>query len=152
MASFTELLSAMLTPIIGLLAAYIAYQQYLVNKRKMALDLYDRRMIMYKNIGDYYSKILTSRRTNMDDLLAFYRDCSESHFLFDKEIPKYIETIWEKCHFLAELSSKYYENEPLDEGETRGQILKHKGGVCKWIHDEKISLHEKFAAYLSLTG
>ena len=46
-ASFSK---EMLTPIIAVVATYIAWQQWNTNKQKLILDRYDRRLKVYEEV------------------------------------------------------------------------------------------------------
>ncbi len=42
-----DVFSALLTPVIAAIAVYVAYQQWQTNRRRLQLDLYDRRLRIY---------------------------------------------------------------------------------------------------------
>lgn len=48
-----KLSSGLLTPIIAIVATYIAYQQWKTNKQKLVLDRYDRRLRIYGKLKIY---------------------------------------------------------------------------------------------------
>src|SRR5574341_494685 len=91
-----EILSAALTPIIGIIAVYIAYQQYRTNALKLKHELYDRRLSVYRAIIKLLSVIVTRGTVSHVELLTFISETAESHFLFKEEISKYIEDIYDK--------------------------------------------------------
>ena len=50
--------SALLTPVIGVVAVYVAWQQWKTNDIKLKLDLYDRRLKIYLKVKEFFDKIL----------------------------------------------------------------------------------------------
>jgi hypothetical protein len=47
---WVQVLQGLLTPVIGGIALYIAWQQYKGNKFKLVLDRYERRLRIYQNV------------------------------------------------------------------------------------------------------
>jgi hypothetical protein len=45
-----DLLSAALTPLIAAIVAYIAYQQYRVNRLRLSHDLFERRLKIFEAV------------------------------------------------------------------------------------------------------
>jgi hypothetical protein len=55
MKPYIEIFSALLTPTIAVITTFIAIQQYRNNRLKQRLDLYERRMAIYKAVTAYIS-------------------------------------------------------------------------------------------------
>ncbi|WP_090738647.1 hypothetical protein [Paenibacillus sp. Mc5Re-14] len=53
-----------ITTIIALTGAFIAYQQWQVNKHKLRLDLYERRLNIYRSTINFIA--IASRDANVD--------------------------------------------------------------------------------------
>lgn len=60
MDQIIELSKALLTPVVAVVAAYVAWQQLKTNRRKLKLDLFDRRYVVFEKIGEFIGSILTS--------------------------------------------------------------------------------------------
>jgi|PlaIllAssembly_1097288.scaffolds.fasta_scaffold283843_2 hypothetical protein len=56
-----EVSKALLTPVIAIVAAYVAWQQLKTNRRKLKLDLFEKRYTVFEKIGEFIGSILTSR-------------------------------------------------------------------------------------------
>jgi len=82
---FAELSKAFLTPLIAIITAYIAYQQWKTNQLKLHLDRYDRRLKVYEEVRKILSIIVRDAKANFVDLLEFRRAVSEADFLFGPE-------------------------------------------------------------------
>lgn len=89
-----DIAKALLTPIIAIIAVYIAWQQWKTNQQKLNLERYDRRLHVYEEIRKILSIILRDAKANTDDLLKFRTSVSEADFLFGPEISEYIDEIY----------------------------------------------------------
>lgn len=88
-----EVSKGLLTPLIAIVATYIAWQQWKTNRQKLILDRYDRRLRVYEEVRKILSIIFRDDKASYDDLLKFRTAVSEADFLFGSEIPKYIDEI-----------------------------------------------------------
>lgn len=77
-ASFSK---EMLTPIIAVVATYIAYQQWKTNKQKLILDRYDRRLKVYEEVTQIIRLILRDSKASNEDLIKFRNAVTEVDFL-----------------------------------------------------------------------
>jgi len=91
-----EILNALLTPTIAIVATYIAWQQWRVNKQKFDLERYDRRLRIYQEVRKIISIVLRDARVSYEELLKFRASVSEADFLFGPEIPIYIDEIYKR--------------------------------------------------------
>jgi hypothetical protein len=62
---------ALLTPLIAIIATYIAWQQWKTNQKKLNLERYDRRLRVYEEVIKILSIILRDANAELDDLLKF---------------------------------------------------------------------------------
>jgi len=95
MCSFdvVEISKALLTPLIAIVATYIAWQQWQTNRQKLSFDLYERRLKVYEQVRRILSIIVRDAKASYDELLKFRAAVSEADFLFGPEIVKYIDEI-----------------------------------------------------------
>ena len=104
MKDFFAILSGALTPLIAVITAYIAYQQFLTNKMKLMQEelanklrerheLYDRRLAVFTALMDIIISALTKADESGEKLIGFHRGIAESYFLFDQEIINYLHEI-----------------------------------------------------------
>lgn len=134
--------------IIGLLGAWIAFQQYQTNRQKLKLDLYDKRIKLYNYI---MSAIYAAQTKKRDEIYAKYQEFDshlyEISFLFDKGIEREVYEIVSKIDELIIVLEDY-------EQKSTEQNLKpadrHKVAETRqWFNSKKATLKSLFEPYLS---
>jgi hypothetical protein len=124
------ILSAMLTPAIALLAAYIAWQQHKTNRNQFRLGLFERRSKLFDSAGKLIGTVLGQGHIDAEDLREFLRGTKESEFLFGADIKAYLHDLYNKAsdvhaledavgvpHSLAKIPKRVWSEEP---GRHRG--------------------------------
>lgn len=129
-----QVLSSMLTPLIALLAAYIAWAQWITAQRKLALDLFERRFQLYRNAQAAIRPIVASGKPTMENEHAFLRVLDEARFLFGPEVCRYLDEVWLAIVNLGAISAE------LDglRGEERSAAVKSRR-----IEFDKVSATER---------
>ena len=101
-----QALNAVSTLILGISAAFIAYQQYQLNQSKYKHDLYDKRMKLYinaKNFLNYvYQTAHDSKTLSTQEVLdtKFHEAVLESEFIFDRNASDILGQLHEFSHYL----------------------------------------------------
>ncbi len=121
-----EISKALLTPVIAVVATYIAWQQWKTNQQKLILDRYDRRLKVYEEVRQILSVILRDAKASYDDLLKFRRAVSEADFLFGSEIPNYIDEIYQRG-----VKLQYWSGEYRDYTQAKPDGYDHKRSVTE---------------------
>src|SRR5262245_41643961 len=91
---------AALAPVIAIVPAYIAWQQWQTNRNKLKLDLYERRFKAFAALRDVLGKMYTTG-TDETTLLQLVTQTQEVEFLFDDDIKNYAEEVWRHADRLA---------------------------------------------------
>ena len=76
--------------IIAAVGLYFAGQQYLVNKTKIRLDLYDRRFAIYHSIVTVFESMLCDEKVTEKDFFSFEKSCNEAKFLLPEKVHKQV--------------------------------------------------------------
>lgn len=140
-------LSALLTPIIAVLALWIAFGQYKTNANMLRLSLYKKRYRVYEALRGAMSEIFRDARLSNEGFNKFWIDTNESEFLFGSEINEYIKTFQNKAAQLRSVTSQLYE-ENLPIGEKRTKLAQEKSDLLKWFSDEFKAIKKTFNPYL----
>lgn len=78
---------------IALFVAYIAWQQYIINSRKLRLELFEKRYTVYKQVKDFIQKSIRDKGIEEITVIQNYTEINEGVFLFGKEIVDFINRI-----------------------------------------------------------
>lgn len=149
---FIRLFSALLTPLIAFITVYIAYQQWLVNRQKLRLELYDRRLRIYEEIKKIISIITRDAKPTTDDLLKFRISVSEADFLFDSDIPEYIDEIYKRGLNLWRCHEEYRDiTMPETENYDHKKVVSEMTEELEWLVHQYEPAKLKFKKYLSMS-
>jgi len=147
-----ELSKALLTPIIAIVATYIAWQQWNTNKQKLNLERYDRRLKVYEEVRKILSIVMRDGTVETDDLLKFRTSVSEADFLFGEEIPRYIDEIYVHGLNLWRWKSDYRDvNQSVPEGYNHKEVVENMHLELTWLISQFGPAKEKFKKYLDIS-
>ncbi len=93
-ATWANLIS---TTITGIIVAYIAIRQHILDKNKFRLSLYERRLNSYRSLSRFISEVLAIGNLPMNDpkiMEPFLDAWRESPFLFGDKISEYFDKIY----------------------------------------------------------
>lgn len=147
-----EISTALLTPVIAIVATYIAWQQWKTNQQKLILDRYDRRLKVYEEVRQILSVILRDGKASFDDLMKFRRAVSEADFLFGSEIPAYIDEIYQRG-----VKLQYWYGEYRDYTQTKPDGYDHQKvsdgmhAELSWLMEQLEPAKQKFKKYLDIS-
>lgn len=144
------ILSGLLTPVIAILATYIAWKQHHIDKYRLKNELYDRRAEVYTALDLFLIDFIREGHTTFERTHQFYNQISKSKFLFDKDIQNYLMKIYRKAIKCYELQIKMYpENgsQGLPVGEERSKVAQEQCDIIKWISKQSNDSIEVFREY-----
>jgi len=148
-----DILSALLTPVIGGTTVYIAWQQYQVSRIALKKDLFDKRFRVYQAFRSYLSDI--AREGTIDDnrLFEFYAESSECEFLFDNEVVEKADELFKQG---IQLSYLHNQLSPVDgrsglpEGDERSRIARKKADLLEWFEDQISDTRKLFKVQMGI--
>jgi hypothetical protein len=151
LTELAEFSKTMLTPMIAVIAVYIAWQQKKINEQKLNLDLYDRRLKVYEEVRQILSIIMRDAKASYNDLLKFYRAVSEADFLFGPDITEYIDEIYQHGVQLQRWNSEYRDyTQPTPEGYDHKKVCDGMHTELKWLTNQLMPAKQKFKPYLKI--
>ena len=143
-----EISTALLTPLIAVLALYIAYQQFKINQGRLKREEYQRKVAMYGFFKEYISAIIRNGTIADRECIDFYHNTAECDFLFGQELIDYREKIYEKGIDLAMHSdtiSRTGSPRPKGEDEKRAEAIKRKKELFSWFSKQPTEIRRLFA-------
>ena len=145
--------SALLTPLIAIIATYIAWQQWQGNRQKLRFDQYEKRLRIYQEVVKMLGLIMREADAKFEDLMAFRANTAEADFLFGPEIPKHIDEIFSRSLKLRtaikQYRDVYQENLP---GYDPVKIADESEQQLQWLTIQFEPTKQKFAKYLKVSG
>jgi hypothetical protein len=138
LTALVSVFSALLTPIIGAIAVYIAYQQHVTNRRQLRLALFDKRLKVFNSTAKLIARALQSGRLPEDELLTFLSETRESNFLFGADIEEYITEVYGRA---VDVHAAALGNDP--------QRWKER---MLWFSGQMEEARKKFGKYMAFPG
>jgi len=148
MQQIAEISKALFTPLIGILATYIAWQQWKTNQQKLNLERYERRLRVYEEVRKILSIIARDAKVSTDDLLKFRTSVSEADFLFAPEIPVYIDELYKRGLKLWYWNQEYREK---PDGYDHKKVVDEMNKELTWLIEQFAPAKEKFKKYLDIS-
>lgn len=144
-----EYVSSLALPMIAVFGLYIAYRQWRTNQNNLKLALFKMRLSIYESSAGYISEIMSGGVVSDKILFDFLAGTSESKWLFNAEINKYLfDDLYSNGVDLQCLRS---ELEGLAIGNERLINLKNQTKIKKWLLSQISVIDEKFEPYLRLS-
>lgn len=141
-------LAALLTPVIGITTAYIAYQQYKTNKVRLKYELYERRIVVFRGVLAHLSSIMRQGRVKEVELVELVKSTGEKEFLFSKDVCDLINDIYDRSVKMLCLDD---ELKDMAVGEERSRLVKEHGELFRWMVSLLPEIRGKFKNYLNIS-
>lgn len=147
-----QILQGLLTPVIAGIAVYIAWQQWKTNERKFVLDRYDRRLRVYQNVVAVLLLVQRDFKPEIMDLQKFRSDTAEADFLFEPEIPAYLDEIFERGVSLWSANFEYRDfTQPIPPGYDHKEVTTRMHEQKVWFTQQYGAAKQKFKKYLDVS-
>jgi hypothetical protein len=153
--TIVDVLGALLTPTIAFITTYVAYQQWRVNMTRLDLDLYDRRLTIYKAVDAFYGDVGTQGTVTYPMVSQLRYATAETPFLFPAEIGKHLKEVSDNAMRIATLREQ---TDPasggpgLPVGDARSKACEEHSKLNLWLlQDAKGESRKRFGKYLKLT-
>lgn len=144
---WTAYMTAIIVPVIALIAAWIAFRQSEIARRKLKLDLFERRMQVYEVARKTIGVAVRGRSLKPEEEFEYLSGVRSAKWLFDDEVSEYLETtLWEKFVDLDlhnRMSSSPDPQERVPHVQLRSETL-------RWLMAQFKELDARLAAYLRL--
>ena len=142
-----EMLSGLLTPLIAVLAVYIAWKQWHTDHLRLKYELFDRRYAIFEKITSFIATILAQGKVPANAATQFVRETKTAIFLFDdKELQNFIEEIYQKTVALHALEATLENLQGLEQSSNIEKQQEIKG----WFTSQLNACSERFSRFLSL--
>jgi hypothetical protein len=144
---YINITAALLAPIVAIFLAWLAYEDYRTKNEQFKLDLYDRRYIVYKAIENLLRDIMRDGKVVSRSMNQFIADTNERDFLFDEEIPIYINGLRKKAIRLQYLE-RMLDDSSLPVGDRRTKLAEEQCDLLTWFDSQFEVSKNIFKKYL----
>jgi len=143
--SLLTVFSEIATLFIAFFVAWIAYQQYVINREKLRLDLFEKRFRVYQHARDFLSRISSRGAFENDDVAQFQINTAESVFLFpDTRIQTFLQEIRKRAIGLEYYNDAMRSPDRNERSKAAPNVLEIK----KWLDARSDELQSLFSPYL----
>lgn len=148
---FIRVFQGLLTPVIGGVAVYIAWQQFQSNRAKLQLDTYDRRLRIYQELLDLLRTVLRNADASWDDIGKFARGTAEADFLFGDDISTYIRDVYLRSVKLRTANEQYRDHtQETPPGYDHAKVVEEMHTALNWLSEQGEIAKSKFRPYLRI--
>jgi hypothetical protein len=141
-----DILSALLTPAIAIVVAYIAYAQWRTANARLNLDLFDKRLAVYRKVHDAVGKVNATGLAEGAAEALFLEAQREARFLFGPEVKAYLDELW--MHFI-QLHAAQSNTQSTDE-DVRKRAVQRQSELFQEITQFYYEGGDVFAPYLQM--
>jgi hypothetical protein len=146
--SWITILSALLTPIIAILSLLIAANQWITAKRKLKLDLYEKRLVVYAATRHAIGEIVTSGQTNPQIEVMFLQGIAGSKWLFDKKMVAYLnDDLWKEIINVGTIQEM---TEGMPPGEELSKWIEKRSKAKNTMNKHLQLIDDRFYPFLNL--
>ena len=135
-----------LVALVAMCAAWVAFQQMVIARRKLNLDLFDRRFTIYLATEAFFISCLNHEGGTEEDTSRFYNATRAAPFLFDDEIVGFLEKSY-KVGVMARIMSKRLANPNV--ANEQHYIDQHNESFS-WLNDSRPTITDRFKAAINL--
>lgn len=143
----SKLIELIPSAIMALFLAYIAYQQMAINKRKLNLDLYNKRFAVYSDTLRFYQELM-EKDISQETHRAFIGSKEASKFLFSND-----PSIYELLDLMHSESFKVigFNRHGKEVSDTVQFVELYKGAIetHSWFEKKLQELKSKMEPYLN---
>jgi hypothetical protein len=143
-----DILQALLTPTIALVAIGIAVAQWWTARNKLKLDLFDSRWAVYGATRDLITEMFVGGTVSPETEAIFLRESRGARWLFDERVDSYLRNeLWAKATLLKAANSML---DPTAAPTGREQATKQKNEIMLWLAKQDAMADALFGPFLKM--
>jgi len=89
-----SIMTVIIPSLIALAVGFVAFQQFLLAREKFKLDLFEKRLAIYKAVQIYLDEIRRNQDASDKLIKEFEANTHTSKFLFDSDVSDFIDEIY----------------------------------------------------------
>lgn len=146
--SWITVLTAMLTPTVAAFGLFIAWKQWDTNRKKLKLDLFEKRIAIYEAVKKAIAEIYTKGQTSPEMERNFLQGISGAKWVFPADLASYLDIeIWGT---IVEIGRTCAEFQGAPPSEHRKLSIRQNADAKNKLGAQFSTIDAKFAPYLTL--
>jgi hypothetical protein len=141
-------LAPIATLVVGLVAGFIAWQQWRLARQKLRLDLFDWRFKVFEATRRFLSQILKHAQFSDSELFEFFAGTSDAEFLFGKDVVSYLTELRTRS---LEMRKHRILFDPLPVGDERSKHVQGHHDQLLWLGEQAGNVQKPFLPYLGFS-
>lgn len=137
----TDFLIALIPIMLAILGSYIAIQQYRTNRKKLKIELFEKRFKVFDSINKFIGAVVRTQSVDQQQRNDFLAGTRGAEFLFDITIKEYVDKIWETSVDLGVWA------EDINTSAHASERAEH----MKWFVKQLQEIDGKFKKYMQLS-
>jgi hypothetical protein len=149
-----SILQGLLTPLIAIIATYIAWQQWKGNQLKLKMDRYERRLRVYQEVVKMLKECANGELREFRVIVDFGASTAEADFLFGPEIRQYLEERSSRAGKLRSANAQYRDfTQPVPAAYDPEKIVNESSAQTAWFVEQLVGFvaRNKFGKYLNIS-
>lgn len=147
-----QILQGLLTPVVAVTAAYIAWQQWKLNERNSEFQRYERRLRIYQEVVTFLRLVTRNYKPEFADLIQFQSATAESNFLFGSDIRSYIDEMYSRAFKLWSANKEFRDmTQNVPAGYDHNKVVAAMFEQEQWFAVQYNDATEKFKQYLNMS-
>lgn len=156
-------MTALLTPVIGVIAVYIAFQQHKINKQRELRESRQAKLDVYKKVKRYINEVMYSGMTNRA-YEELNEACAEADYLFAEDVTDWLADLLSDAaqwRDFEEDIKEYMAKEGKSRQEAWSEFIEKKDfhtahveqfidEASERVQDANEEIKERFSKYLEL--
>lgn len=142
---WTEYLKAVGPTLIAVFIAYVAYQQWQVNRANLREKLFDKRFAVFEQTQMLLTSVVREANASNDAIEKFHSAPKLGRFLFGNDIHEYLVDILRRAHKLQMYHSQLEERPVCDDPIS---VAKQHSDELRFLIKQFEVFPEKFEPYL----
>ena len=161
--SIADSFSGFLTPLIGVIAAYIAFQQYKTNKNRERREARHAQLSVYTRVKRFLNTVDSTGNVSEKTYTDITEAIAEADFLFGDDITEWLSELQDYADEYRRLEDEFFRlrkhhnmiissDEELRKRDPQNfeQLEKEQKEEVSLLKEAHVQLKEKFSKYLKL--
>ncbi len=126
---------------LAIFGSYIAIQQYRTNRKKLKIELFEKRFAVFDSINKFIGAVVRTQTVDQQQINDFLAGTRGAEFLFSESIKKYVTEIWEKSVDL----------DVWAKDENRSTNASNRAEHMKWFVKQLREIDNRFITFMQLS-